>query len=413
MLGPAGAAGEPERTGSRPVSAWLIAAALLGVAWSSACGKAPGQSPAGGRAAAFANMRVPITTAAAKKGAIGVYINALGIVTPVASVSVTSLVGGQILSVNYREGQMVHKGDVLVKIDPRLYQAQLTQAEGQLARDKALLDEAHIDLARYQAAFSRNAIAKQQLDDQEQVVLQATGTVKNDEGQVASTQINLHYCDILSPINGRVGLRLVDPGNVVLANGTAPLVLITQLQPITVVFSVAEDHLPQIQAQLSQGHEMTVDAFDRTQAKKLATGAVLTLDNVIDTTTGTVKLKAIFANQDAALFPNQFVNARLLVNTEQADTLIPMAAVQRNAQGAFVYVIKPNQTAESRPITVGTTEADIASVTGVAAGEVIAVNGFDKLQDGAKVAVSNGAKAASTAPGGRPGGANRRKRSST
>lgn len=294
------------------------------------------------------------------------------------------------MSVNYREGQMVLKGDLLLEIDPRPFQAQLTQAEGQLAHDQAVLKEAQIDLDRYKAAYSRNAIAKQQLDDQEQIVLQDKGTVKNDQGQVENARLNLAYCHITSPIDGRVGLRLVDPGNIVQANSTTPLVVITQLQPITVIFSVAEDYLPQIQKQLGQGRRLVVEAFDRAQQKKIATGSLLTLDNMIDTTTGTVKLKAIFPNEDNSLFPNQFVNARLLVETQQGATLVPTAAIQRNAQGAFVYLVKSDQTAAMRTISVGTTDGNVAAVEGVEPGEVVAVNGFDKLQDGIKVTIGNG-----------------------
>src|SRR6202167_5300823 len=256
---------------------------------------------------------IPITTATSKQGDIGVYITALGTVTPVYTVTVTSRVQGEIMAIHYTEGQMVKTGDPLVDIDPRPYQVQLAQAEGQLQHDQAVLNEAKIDLARYQTAFSKNAIAKQQVDDQEQTVLQDQGTVKNDEGQVANWQLNLVYCNINSPIDGRVCLRLVDTGNLVQANSTNPLVVITQLQPITVIFSVAEDYLPQIQQQLNQGQRMAVDAFDRDQQKKLASGSLLTLDNQIDATTGTLKLKAIFPNQDDSLFANQFVNAKLLV----------------------------------------------------------------------------------------------------
>jgi len=328
-----------------------------------------------------------VTTASARKGDLGVYVNALGTVTPVYTVTVTSRVVGQIVSVNYQEGQIVHKNDSLLEIDPRPYQAALTQVQGQLAHDQAVLNEARIDLARYDQAFARNAIAKQQLDDQQQVVSQDEGTVGNDEGQVANAKLNLDYCHISSPIDGRVGLRLVDPGNIVQANGSTPLVVITQLQPITVIFSVAEDYLPQIQEQLRQGHRLQVDAFDRTQQKQIATGALLTLDNQIDTTTGTIKLKAIFENKDSSLFPNQFVNARLLVDTQRGATLIPAAAIQRNGQGAFIYQVNSNQVVSLRTITVGTTDGSTSAVQGVKPGDVIAVDNFDKLQDGMQVAV--------------------------
>jgi len=337
--------------------------------------------------AALANRSVPITTATATTGPIGIYINALGTVTSVYTATITTRVDGQIVSVNYVEGQMVHKGDLLVQIDPRPYQAALTQAEGTLAHDEALLGEARIDLDRYQLAFNRNAIAKQQLDDQIQTVKQYEGSVKNDQGTVASAATNVDYATIKAPIDGRVGLRLVDPGNIVTAASGTPLVVITQLQPITVIFSVAEDYLPQIQKQLRQSNKMSVEAFDRNQQTKLASGKLLTLDNQIDTTTGTVKLKAIFENSDIALFPNQFVNARLLVDTQQNATLVPTAAIQRNAQGAFVYVVKSNQTAAMQTVTIGTTDGGNAAVQGVKSGDVLAITGFDKLQDGVKVSV--------------------------
>jgi multidrug efflux system membrane fusion protein len=330
---------------------------------------------------------VPVSTAAARQGDIGVYINALGTVTPVYTDTITSRVQGEIVNVFYKEGQLVHKGDPLLDIDTRPYQAQLNEIEGQLAHDQALLNEAKIDLGRYQSAFAQNAIAKQQVDDQEQTVFQYEGTVKNDQGQVENAKLNLVYCHITSPIEGRVGLRLVDPGNMVQANSTTALVVVTQLQPITVIFSVAEDYLPQIQAQLRKGNRMSVDAFDRDQQKKLASGYLLTLDNQIDPTTGTLKLKAIFQNEDGSLFANQFVNARLLVDTLHNAILIPTPAIQRNAQGAFVYIIKPDQTATIGNITVGTTDGDTAAVQGLEPGEVVTVKGFEKLQDGVKVAV--------------------------
>ncbi len=338
---------------------------------------------------------VPVSTAVARKGDIGVYINALGTVTPVYTDTITSRVQGEIVNVYYREGQLVHKGDPLLDIDPRPYQAQLTEVEGQLAHDQALLNEARIDLGRYQSAYEQNAIAKQQVDDQEQTVFQYEGTVKNDQGQVENAKVNLVYCHITSPIEGRVGLRLVDPGNIVQANSATALVVVTQLQPITVIFSVAEDYLPQIQEQLRKGHHMLVDAFDRGQQKKIAAGSLLTLDNQIDPTTGTIKLKAIFANEDNSLFANQFVNARLLVDTTHDAILIPTAAIQRNALGAFVYVIKPDQSATIRNVTVGTSDGDIAAVQGLQPGETIAVKGFEKLQDGVKVVVQNRASSTS------------------
>ena len=368
---------------------WIILLLLIGLVGFRMYQNKQSAAQAAKQKAALAQRGVPITTTTATKGPIGIYINALGTVTPVYTATITSRVDGQINSVNYREGQMVHKGDLLLQIDPRPYQAALTQAEGTLAHDEALLAEGRIDLNRYQEAFNRNAIAKQQLDDQVQTVKQVEGSVKNDQGTVAAATTNVDYTTIRAPIEGRVGLRLLDPGNIVTSGGTTPLVVVTQLQPITVIFSVAEDYLPQIQKQMKAGHKMSVDALDRDQLTKLASGSLLTLDNQIDTSTGTVKLKAIFQNGDLTLFPNQFVNARLLVDTQQDATLVPAAAIQRNAQNAYVYLIKPDQTAAVQNVTVGTTDGNTAAVQGIQPGDVIAMTGFDKLSDGVKVTVRN------------------------
>lgn len=335
---------------------------------------------------------VPITTANVQKGDIGVYVSGLGTVTPIYTVSVTSRVQGQIIAIHYQEGQMVRQGDPLIDIDPRPYQAALTQAEGQLAHDQALLAQSKIDLDRYQAAFARNAIAQQQVYDQEQLVKQYEGTVTNDQGAVDNAKVNLVYCHITSPITGRVGLRLVDLGNMVQANSTTTLVVVTQLQPITVIFSIDEAYLPQIVQQLHQGHKMDVQAFDRAEQKQIAAGTLLTVDNQADPTTGTVKLRATFQNKDNALFPQEFVNARLLLETQRNANLIPTAAIQRNGQGAFVYLIKPDNTASVQPVTVGTTDGNTAAVQGLEQGQTIATNGFDKLQDGVKVTVRTGTR---------------------
>ena len=333
-----------------------------------------------------------ITTATAQSDDIGIYVNALGVVTPLNTVSVNSRVQGQLIKVNYQEGQLVHAGDSLVEIDPGPNQAALLQADGQLARDQALLEDARLDLDRYQEAFASNAIPKQQLDTQAAAVHQDEGTVKLDQGLLDNAKVQLAYCHITAPISGRVGLRLIDAGNIVQASATNPLLVITELQPIAVVFNVAEDDLPQIQKQLRQNKKLSVDAFDRAQTKKIATGTLETLDNQIDPTTGTVKFKAIFTNDDESLFPNQFVNARLLVDTLHDATLVPNTVIQRNADSAFVYLLKPdqtgtNQTVTMQTITVGTTDGNISSVEGIDPGAVVAADNFNKLTDGAKVTV--------------------------
>jgi multidrug efflux system membrane fusion protein len=273
---------------------------------------------------------VPVTTVTAKLGSIGVYLEAIGTVTPVYTDSITAQVTGHITAVRYREGQSIHKGDPLIDLDARPYEAQLEQAQGTLDHDRQLLAEAQMDLERYQQAWSRKGISRQMLEDQEKVVLQDQGTVRYDQGSVHYYQVQVDYCHITSPINGRVGLRLVDPGNLVIADGTTTLVVITQTQPITVIFTLAEDSLEEVLAQMGQGKKLPVEAWDRQMGKRLGTGQLGTIDNQIDTTTGTVRLRATFDNQDNALFPNQFVNTRLRVKTLQNQILIPSSAVQRN-----------------------------------------------------------------------------------
>jgi membrane fusion protein, multidrug efflux system len=355
---------------------------------------APRRGPGGGP--------VTLTTATAQKGNIGVYLDAIGTVTPVYTASITSQVTGPVIAVRFKEGQIVRKGDPLIEIDPRPFEATLLQAQGLLERDQATLAQATMDRDRYREAWARNAIPKQTLDDQEKVVLQDAGTVKNDEGTVQFDQIQVGYCHIRAPIAGRVGLRLVDPGNVVQNSGTTTLAVITQIQPITVIFTVAEDNLGQIQPRLRQQAKLTVDAYDRAALKQIATGTLLTLDNQIDTTTGTVKARATFANKDASLFPNEFVNARLLVNTLQGATLIPTSAIQHNGAVSFVYVLT-NDTAHVRSVKPGVMEGQTTQVTGINPGDVVANSSFDKLQDNAKVIVSTkpipaSATAGSSAP---------------
>jgi multidrug efflux system membrane fusion protein len=328
-----------------------------------------------------------VATHAAWRGDIPVHLDALGTVTPLATVTVKTRVDGQLMTVNYREGQMVHEGNLLAEIDPRPFQAQLTQAQGQLQRDRALLENAHVDLDRYHSLYARDAIPKQLLDTQVATVHQLEGTVKLDQGTLENARVQLVYCRITSPISGRVGLRLVDPGNIVHVTDTTGLLVITQLQPMTVIFNVAEDYLPQIQQQTRLGHKLEVDAFDRAQQQRIATGEVLTFNNQIDTTTGTVRLKAIFPNEDNALFPNQFVNARLQLDVHRGTTLVPAAAVQRNAQGPFVYLVKPDQTVAIQAVSVGAIDGSTAEIVkGLQPGQTIATDNFDKLQEGARIA---------------------------
>jgi membrane fusion protein, multidrug efflux system len=340
---------------------------------------APRRGAAGGTAT--------VTTATAEKGDIGVYLDEIGTVTPVYTDSITSQVNGLVVSVHFKEGQLVQKGDALIDIDPNPYRATLMQAQGTLEHDQNVLAQAQMDVERYRDAWARKAIAKQILDDQEKLVLQDQGTVKNDEGTVQFDQIQLDYTHITAPISGRVGLRLVDPGNVVQSSGALTLVVITQVKPITVVFTIPEDSLGQVVAGMRK-KTLSVDAFDSKAVKKIATGKLQTLDNQIDTTTGTVKARAMFDNKDGNLFPNQFVNIRLQTDLLQGVTLIPSSAVQHNGQVAFVYVIQ-NNVAHMQNVKTGVTDNGYTQVEGVNPGDVVANSGFDKLQDKATVSIVN------------------------
>jgi len=356
-------------------------------------------------AAAAKPQGAAITVGQAKTGDINIYVDALGTVTPLNTVTVYSQITGRVMAVHYSEGQVVKKGDPLVDIDPQPSEATLKQAQGNLEHDEGVLAQARIDLARYQAAYSRNAIAKQQLDDQEQAVKQDEGSVKADQGTVDYDQVQLSYCQIIAPIEGQVGLRLVDPGNTIFSGSSSTLVVITQLQPITVVFNVSEDDIPQVQAQVKGGRTLTVDAFDRANAKQIESGKLTSLDNQVDTTTGTLKFRATFPNKNLVLFPNQFVNARLLLKTLRKVVLIPSAAVQHNGTDAFVYVVQQNNTVSVQQITTLTSNEQVTAVQGVNAGANLATSGFDRLENGALVAVrgqvgAQGAAQASTNTGG-------------
>ena len=406
--------------------------------------KNPTAMMGGGRRGVMPGIPIPVVPATAKTGSLGVYMEAIGTVTPVYTAQITAQVTGVITDVHYREGQYVSKGDPLIDIDSRTYAAQLAQAQGTLQRDQNLLAEAQMDLQRYQTAWAKNAIPRQTLEDQEKLVLQDEGTVKNDQGAVQYATVQVGYCHIVSPISGRVGLRLVDPGNLVTANSTTVLVVVTQMQPITVIFTLAEDNLDQVLAQMRRGRQLSVDAWNRDRTQKLASGKLETVDNMIDTTTGTVKLRALFPNSNGDLFPNEFVNTRLLVNTLENQVMVPSSAIQHNGDVAFVYLIKPGPGtpaaaspggagaarggpgggnrrgargagspgggaqpggAESQgagspaagpkyhvvmqEVKTGVTDNGWTAVTGIPSGSLVANANFDKLQDQADVALSN------------------------
>jgi multidrug efflux system membrane fusion protein len=319
---------------------------------------------------------------------IRVTVNALGTVTPIATVTVQTQIDGQLQQVGFIEGQMVKQGDFLAQIDPRPYQLLQAQYEGQLARDQGVLAQAQVDLTRYQKLAEQNSIARQQFEDQVYIVQQDQGLVKLDQAQVDQQKLNVIYCRIVSPVTGRIGLRLVDPGNYIQTSNTTGLAVVTQLQPITVIFPIPEDDLPDILPQLNAGTALEVFAYDRANVKMLATGRVAALDSQIDTTTGTVKVRAQFDNADGALFPNQFVNAQLLVKTLQNVVTVPTAAIQRGAPGSYVYVINADSTVSVRPISIGPNDGPMAAVnSGLTAGEQVVVDGTDRLRDGARVTV--------------------------
>jgi membrane fusion protein, multidrug efflux system len=379
----------------------VVAAAVYFLFFSTKSGETPRRS---GKSGANAESRpVPVAGEAARTGDISIYLNGLGTVTPLNTVAVKARVDGQLMKVLFREGQVVKAGELLAEIDPRPYQAMLTQAQGQMARDLALLENAKVDLQRYRTLVEEDSIARQQVDTQAALVHQYEGTVKIDQGQIDNARLQLSYSRITSPIAGRVGLRLVDRGNMVQASDATGLAVITQLQPITVVFPIAQDNLPAVLSKLQAGEELIVDAYDRTGKTKLAAGSLSSVDNQIDLATGTVKLKAQFSNDENRLFPNQFVNVRMLLEVKHDVTIIPTAAIQRGAQGTFVYVIQSDDTVTMRSIEPGPIEGESAAVDkGIAPGDQVVVDGLDKLRDGAKVESTGKGATSPAGDGSRP-----------
>ena len=324
--------------------------------------------------------------AQAEKGDIGVYVTGLGTVTPLNTITVTTRVDGQLMAVMYREGEKVEKGAPLVEIDPRPFQVQLEQAEAQLAKDLAVLQNARIDLKRYEDLITKNAVSQQILQTQRATVAQAEATIKTDQANIDSAKLNLTYCHITSPISGRIGLRLVDPGNFVSAGASTPLLVITQMEPISVIFTIPEQQVPAVRAARKAGKSIPVDAMDRDGKKVIGSGGLTTLDNQIDQTTGTLRLRATMPNTDDALFPNQFVNSRMLLQKKRGVTLIPNAAVQRNGQMTFVYLVKNDQSVEIRNVTLGTVDDQRSEVaSGIKPHDVVVTQGVDRLQAGTKV----------------------------
>src|SRR5437588_1044645 len=390
----------------------LIAGVVLGVWYfrgsrtpSEAANPSAPATPGRGRGGSggMGNFVVPVVVAPAQPDDLPVYFNGLGTVTAFKTVPVRSRVDAEIIKVDFKEGQYVHEGDLLVQIDPRPFQVQLEQADGQLAKDQAQRKDAQVNLERYKLLFDEGVIPQQQLDTQAALVGQFDGAIKSDQSQIDNAKLQLTYCHITAPISGHVGLRLIDPGNIVHATDASGLVVITQLQPIAVLFSLPQDDLPQVSTKLRAGAQLTVDAFDRDDTQKIATGKLLTIDNQIDPSTGTYKLKSVFNNADTALFPNQFVNVHLLVDTKHNLTIVPAPAIPRGPQGTYVYAVGSDNTVKIRPVTIAQTTGNRIGLSGgLNGGELVVVDGQDRPQDGSKVnptvANGNGAAASPAAP---------------
>jgi multidrug efflux system membrane fusion protein len=377
----------PERPPSRWIWISILALVLIAVGYY-ALARIRRATNAAGQASAAAHPPVPVSAAAAERGDLNRYLSAIGTVTAFNTVTVKTRVDGQIVNVAFKEGQMVHQGDLLMEIDPRPYRAALAQAEGQTAKDQATLLNAKILMERDRALYQQGVIAAQDFDNQQSLVGQSAGAVQSDRANVAAAKVQVDYTRIEAPISGRIGLRLVDQGNIVHAADTTGLAVITQLQPIAVDFSIPEDNLQQVIKAMRSGQALPVEALDRELKTQLAGGTLETFDSQIDQTTGTIKLKAVFPNTDYSLFPNEFVNVRLIVDTLRDTVLVPAAAVQRNPQGTFVYVVRPDNTVEMRAVTVSVTQGDtIALASGVTPGEMLVTDGLDRIQVGSKVVV--------------------------